>query len=103
MHSGARVNSRQMAYVMSSPIRYTAKGILIQGDVLVESKTFTVSRIGCDGCVRTVTSELGQLAGVTHVEANKDTKLVTIEWSAPANWQQIQTRLADINYPCDNG
>lgn len=68
----------------------------------METKTFQVPAIGCDGCVRTVQMELGQLAGVARVEADKDTKMVTVEWAAPATWPQIETRLAEIDYPCAN-
>ena len=64
----------------------------------MESKTFKVPNIGCDGCVRTVKSELGELKGVVKVDGNKDTKMVTVEWDSPANWDQIVKALTEIDY-----
>lgn len=64
----------------------------------MESKTFQVPNIGCDGCVRTIKSEVAGLAGVALVDANRDTKQVTVQWQAPASWEQIKTKLVDIDY-----
>lgn len=64
----------------------------------MESKTFTVPNIGCDGCVRTIKAEVAELAGVSTVEANKDSKQVTVQWDAPASWDQIKHKLVEIDY-----
>jgi copper chaperone CopZ len=64
----------------------------------VESKTFIVPAIGCDGCVRTIKTELSALPGVQRVEGVVDTRTVTVEWQAPATWAQIAATLADIAY-----
>jgi copper chaperone CopZ len=64
----------------------------------VEKKTFLVPNIGCDGCVRTIKNEVGQLAGVKYVDANVSDKMVTVEWDNPATWQQISKTLEDIEY-----
>jgi copper chaperone len=63
------------------------------------NKTFTVPNISCGHCTHTIESEVGELAGVTKVTAVQDTKQVTIEWADPANWEQIQATLQEINYP----
>jgi copper chaperone CopZ len=47
----------------------------------------------------TIKNELGDLAGVQKVEANRDTRIVTVEWTDPANWEQIKGLLEEINYP----
>lgn len=65
----------------------------------MESKTFQVPNIGCDGCVRSIKNELGELEGVTLVEATADTKTVTVNWQAPASWDQIVSTLTEIEYP----
>jgi copper chaperone CopZ len=65
----------------------------------VESKTFTVPNISCGHCVHTVEMELGDLAGVQSVKAEEATKFVTVAWDSPANWEQIQQTLIEINYP----
>jgi copper chaperone CopZ len=64
----------------------------------MDSKTFQVPNIGCDGCVRTVENEVAQVAGVTEVKADRDSKIVTVKWEAPASWQQIEAVLKEIDY-----
>lgn len=43
--------------------------------------------------------EVGELAGVSRVEAAVDSKIVTVEWDSPASWEQIAGLLREINYP----
>jgi copper chaperone len=64
-----------------------------------EIKTFNVPNIGCDGCVRTIQNEVGELPGVTKVVADLDTRTVVIEWDAPATRQQVEAKLREIDYP----
>ena len=63
------------------------------------NKTFNVPNITCKHCVMTIKRELGELAGVTSVSGDVDTKMVTVEWESPATWDGIQSLLAEINYP----
>ena len=65
----------------------------------MEKKTFVVPSIGCDGCVRTVESEVSELAGVQTVKAELDSKQVTVEWDTPASWDSIKAKLVEIEYP----
>jgi copper chaperone len=65
----------------------------------METKTFKVPNMTCNGCVNTVTSEIEQVAGVAHVEVNKPAQLVTVEWQAPASWDVIEKALIEIEYP----
>lgn len=65
----------------------------------MSSKTFEVPNISCGHCVMTVQNEVGDLTGVRHVEANQDTRMVTVEWDDPATWEQIRALLVEINYP----
>jgi len=62
------------------------------------TKTFKVPNIGCDGCVRTVEGELRELAGVQRVKAERDSKMVTVQWDDPATWEQIARALSAIDY-----
>lgn len=64
----------------------------------METKTFKIPNIGCDGCVSKIKDEIGQLAGVAQVDAYKDTKVVTVQWQNPASWQVIERRLVEIDY-----
>jgi len=64
----------------------------------MDKKTFLVPNIGCDGCVRAIKTEVGQLAGVKQVDANVSDKMVTVEWDIPATWAQIVKALEEIDY-----
>jgi copper chaperone CopZ len=61
-------------------------------------KTFIVPNIGCDGCVKAIKNELGDLAGVEMVEGDVATKRVTVRYGDPATWDQIEQVLAEIDY-----
>lgn len=63
------------------------------------TKTFTVPNIHCGHCTHTIEMELSELPGVTNVKAEQDSRQVTVEWTEPATWEQIQALLQEINYP----
>ena len=67
----------------------------------MQSKTFKVPNISCGHCVHTVQNEVGELEGVTRVEASESTKMVTVEWESPQSWENIEALLAEINYPAE--
>jgi len=61
--------------------------------------TYTVPNISCGHCVHTIKTELGGLAGVARVDAEADTKKVTVQFDSPADDSKIKSLLAEINYP----
>ena len=63
------------------------------------SKTFISPNISCGHCTHTIEMEVGEIAGVTSVKADEESKQVTVEWQDPATWDQIQATLVEINYP----
>ncbi len=65
----------------------------------MQSKTFKVPNISCGHCVMTIKNEVGELAGVSAVQADQASKMVTVEWGDPATWEQIRSLLVEINYP----
>lgn len=65
----------------------------------MEQKTFTVPAISCAHCVRAVENEVGELAGVSSVKADLESKQVVVAWDAPANWDTIKATLIEIEYP----
>ena len=65
----------------------------------METKTFKVPNMTCNGCVSTVKGEIEQLSGVVNVEVNKPAQLVTVEWETPASWNAILQALVEIQYP----
>lgn len=62
-------------------------------------KTFTVPNISCGHCVHTVKMEVGDITGVQRVDADEESKQVTVVWDEPATWDQIRDTLVEINYP----
>lgn len=64
----------------------------------MQSKTFIVPNIGCDGCVRTIVNELRDQPGVAKVSGDVASKTVSIEWDTPMTWDQIAHALVEIDY-----
>jgi len=64
----------------------------------MQTKTFEVPNISCGHCVMTIQNEVGDLAGVSKVQADQNSRLVTVEWGDPATWEQIKALLVEINY-----
>ena len=64
----------------------------------MESKTFKVPNMTCNGCVSTVRGEIEQIPGIVNVDINKVAQLVTVEWNTPASWQAIEKALVEIEY-----
>jgi copper chaperone len=65
----------------------------------MQTKTVTIPGINCGHCEATIREEVGALGGVTEVKASSQTKQMTVSWDAPANWEQIESLLVEINYP----
>jgi copper chaperone len=64
------------------------------------NKTFTVPNISCSHCVMTIKRELGELEGVTQVDADPATRRVTVQWNEPPRtWKDIRSLLEEINFP----
>jgi copper chaperone len=67
----------------------------------MESKTFRVPNIGCNGCVRTIQSELSQVPGVKAVKAELPTKMVTVTYEGGTTWEAVKAKLVEIDYPAE--
>jgi copper chaperone len=63
--------------------------------------TFKVPNISCMHCVHTIKNELGDVAGVKAVDADAETKVVQVQFDAPATQVKIEAVLAEINYPVE--
>jgi copper ion binding protein len=68
-------------------------------DVNMITVKYSVPNISCGHCVRTIQNEVSELAGVSSVKADADTKTVEVIFDAPATEDQIKQLLAEINYP----
>jgi copper chaperone len=67
--------------------------------LIMEKKTLSIPNISCGHCVRTITSELTGVKGVSRVEGDPQGRKITVEWDAPATLEKIKTVLKEINYP----
>jgi len=65
----------------------------------MKTVTYTVPNISCNHCTHTITMELSEIEGVSKVEADVQTRLVTIMFDAPATEEILKQTLSDINYP----
>ena len=61
--------------------------------------TLSVPSINCNHCVNTIQMEVGELDGVSSVQASFETKSVIIQLSPPATEENIRALLKEINYP----
>lgn len=62
-------------------------------------KTVNIPDISCGHCLATVKREAGEVAGVTSVTGDVDSKNVTFTWDQPASWEQIEAALKEAGYP----
>ena len=61
--------------------------------------TYSVPNISCGHCVHTIQTEVSEMAGITSVKADADTKKVEIVFDTPASEDAIKELLKEINYP----
>ena len=61
--------------------------------------TYSIPNISCNHCVHTIKMEITELAGVTEIVADADTKEATITFGHPATEEQIKRLMEEINYP----
>lgn len=58
-----------------------------------------IPNISCEHCVNAIKSDLVELDGIVSVAGDPATKMITVEWEAPATLASITTLLQEINYP----
>lgn len=64
------------------------------------TKTVSVPNISCGHCVMTIERELGELEGVTAVNADATTKQVSVEWSEDeTDFSAVLDLLDEIGFP----
>lgn len=65
------------------------------------TKTYTVPDISCDHCTATIERELKLVDGVQNVNADLESKLVTVDVNAPAVLSSVEAMLDEIGYPVE--
>ncbi len=67
------------------------------------AKTIRCPDISCGHCTATIQTELGQLAGVSGVFADPNSKEVMLSWEeSDVSWERIRTRLVELGFPPDS-
>lgn len=61
--------------------------------------TYSIPNISCSHCAHTITMELSEILGVTKVDVDVQSQLVTITFEEPASEQVLKNALSAINYP----
>lgn len=65
------------------------------------NKTYSVPGIHCQHCVHTIKMELSELEGVQNVDADLDTKKVSVTFDNPELEKTILETLDEIGYPVE--
>jgi len=60
--------------------------------------TYTVSGMTCGHCVSSVKEEIGEVSGVTGVEVDLATGLVTVESDSPLDTAAIRAAVEEAGY-----
>ncbi|MDE2750763.1 MAG: heavy-metal-associated domain-containing protein [Chloroflexota bacterium] len=63
------------------------------------SKSFEVPNVHCMGCVQAIKNELRELDGVASVNGDARSRMIEVEFEAPATWDAIVAALTEIEYP----
>lgn len=63
--------------------------------------TLHVPNISCGHCVHTIQTEVSEVPGVKTVQADQQTKNVTVVFDAPADQAAIEAKLVEIEYPAE--
>ena len=67
----------------------------------MEKQDFTIPNISCGHCVAAIKDELSELEGVANVSGSPESKVMHVEWDAPATLAGIREKLQEINYPAE--
>jgi copper chaperone CopZ len=65
----------------------------------MQTVTYSVPNISCNHCTHTIQMEVSELEGVKSVQADVNSKMVTVSFEPPATDEAIQALLAEIDYP----
>ena len=66
----------------------------------MDSKTFLIPTM-LDKDAKLIETELTQLGGVRDVHTHLPTHSITVSWASPATWEQIERRLAELQFTPD--
>lgn len=61
--------------------------------------SITVDNLKCGGCANTITKKLSALDGVSNVQVDKDTSIITYDYNEDSLVELVETTLAKLGYP----
>ncbi len=64
----------------------------------MKTETFNVPAVSCNHCVNAITQEVGALDGVSKVDVNLNTKVVTVEANDSVKRDQISAAIGEAGY-----
>ena len=67
----------------------------------MKSVTYAVPNISCNHCTHTIAMELSDIPGVSKVDTDVHSRLVTVAFQEPATERVLKDALIAINYPPD--
>ena len=65
----------------------------------MEKTTFTARDISCEGCADSIKRTLSGVSGVSEVQVDVESKIVTVLHEPPADRQAIAARLDRAGFP----
>ena len=65
-------------------------------------KKVTLPAISCHHCAMTINRELSEIPGIQKINVDVNAKQLAISWEAPATWDIIKNKLAEIGYPASD-
>ena len=64
----------------------------------MSTSTYTVTGMTCAHCVASVTEEVSEVPGVTHVDVDLDTGRVTVASDAPLDEDAVRAAVEEAGY-----
>jgi len=61
-------------------------------------RTYNVPDVSCEHCVNAIKGELGKIDGVSNVDVNLDTKLVTVQSSDSVSDADLRAGIEEAGY-----
>jgi copper chaperone len=74
----------------------------IEGEIDMSTATYTVKGMTCGHCVSSVKEEVGEVAGVTNVEVDLATGLLTVDSDDPIDVATIIAAVEEAGYEVAN-
>jgi copper chaperone len=65
----------------------------------MKTEKIIIANLKCSGCENTITTKLGEIAGVESVVVNHDEDSVTVTHNEKSNREDFTKKLHDLGYP----